>query len=174
MSYSEVVPNEEGASPRERVSVDTKLEKGQMVGFDMGEIQVRLARMQELEKTIVPDQSKLLVGLKRELETLNKEYVSLKEDVDMGIVAFADLQRFESVQGEMQSKQAEVAAAELARAESRRELAVLNPEAYGDLYQMERAQAESYKSALTKAVTAMDANMIDKIKGQIDGKGETN
>lgn len=170
MNNPEMNQNNEAASAKERVSVDTKVEKGQKVGFDMGEIQQRMARMQELEGNVLPEQSKAVVALKRELETANKEYLSLQEDVNMGVASFADLQRFEAVQGQMQSKQAELAAAEHSRAESRRELAVLNPEAHGDLYQMERAQAESSKSALKKAVGAMDENMIDQIKGQIDKK----
>lgn len=170
MTHSEMIPNEEGASPRERVTVDTKIEKGKIVGFDMGEIQKRIARMQELEGKVLPEQSKAIVALKRELEAANKEYLSLQENVNMGIASFADLQRYEAVQGELQNKQSELAAAEHQRAESRRELAVLNPEEHGDLYQMERAQAEASKSALKKAVGEMDEEMIDKIKGRIDKK----
>jgi hypothetical protein len=170
MNGPEMQRNDEAASAKERVSVDTKIEKGQKVGFDMGEIQQRMARMQELEGKVLPEQSKQVVALKRELETMNQEYLSLQENVNMGIASFADLQRFEAVQAQLQSKQAELAGAEQQRAESRRELAVLDPEGHGDLYQMERAQAESSKSVLKKAVGEMDENMIDKIKGQISKK----
>src|SRR5688572_9799294 len=171
MNTPEMQPRNEAATAKERVSVDSKLEtKGKKVGFDMGEIQQRMARMQELEGTVLPEQSKRVVALKRELETANQEYTSLQENVNMGIASFAELQRFEALQNELQSKQLELTKAEGARAESRRELAVLDPEAHGDLYQMERAQAESSKSALKRVVGEMDDDMIEKIKGQIGKK----
>ncbi len=163
--------NDEGASPTERVAVDTPLEKkGKLVGFDMGEIQQRVARMQELEGKTLPEQSKQIVALKRELETTNQEYKSIQEDVDMGIASFADLQRFDALQSELQATQLKLAEAESSRAESRRELSLLNPEEHGDLYQLERAQAESAKTGLKKAFAEMDEEMIDKIKGQINKK----
>lgn len=170
MNNPELSRRDEAATSKERVSVDAKIEKGSKVGFDMGEIQQRMARMQELEGKVLPEQSKQVVALKRELEALNKEYTSLQEDVNMGTAKFSDLQRFEAVQAQLQSKQIELAGAEQTRAESRRELAVLNPEEHGDLYQLERAQAESAKTALKKAVGEMDENMIDQIKGQISKK----
>lgn len=170
MNTPEMQPSNEAATAKERVSVDTKLEKGKVVGFDMGEIQERMARMQELEGKVLPEQSKQVVTLKRELETMNKEYASLHEDVSMGIAKADDIKRFEALQSQLQGKQIELADAESARAESRRELSNLNPEEHGDLYQLERAQAEASKGALKKAVGEMDKEMIEKIKGGIDKK----
>lgn len=170
MNNPELKPVNDAATAKERVSLDTKVEKGSRVGFDLGEIQQRMTRMQELEGEILPEQSKQVVALKRELEALNKEYQSLQEDVNMGTAKFADLQRFEAIQSQLQSKQLELAQAEGARAESRRELALLNPEEHGDLYQFERAQAEASKDAIKKAIGGMDEEMIEQIKSQIGKK----
>lgn len=170
MNNPELSRRDDEITSKERVSVDAKIEKGSKVGFDMGEIQQRMARMQELEGKVLPEQSKQVVALKRELEALNKEYSSLQEDVNMGTAKFADLQRFEALQTQLQAKQIELANMETARAESRRELANLNPEEHGDLYQFERAQAEASKDALKKAIGSMDEDMIERIKGQISKK----
>ncbi|QQR61284.1 hypothetical protein IPH19_02375 [Candidatus Uhrbacteria bacterium] len=170
MNNPESAHSYDDVSSAERVSLDAKLKKNNVVAFDAKEIQRRIERMQALETKIVPDQTNILVGLRRELETLNKEYLSLKEVVDMGMAKFSDLQRLEAVQGELQTLQSEVVEAEGIRAELRRELALLNPDEYGDLYQLERAQAEASKNALNNAVAAMDESMLDEIHQQIKKK----
>src|SRR5262245_17715817 len=145
MDNNEMRFSNEKPTEKQRVDLDTKLEKGKLVGFDLGEIQQRVARMKELEEKVLPEHSKRIIALKRELETMQKEYDSLKEDVDMGVAKFADLQRFEGMASKLLTKQAELATAQDVRAESRRELANLDPELYSDLYKLERSQAESAK-----------------------------
>jgi hypothetical protein len=167
MNSQEMSRHDEATTSKERVSVDAKIEKGSKVGFDMGEIQQRMARMQELESKILPEQSKRVAALKRELDAINKEYQSLQEDANLGMAKFSDLQRLESVGTMLQSKQMELGEVESVRAESRRELALLNPDEYGDLYQLEKAQAEASKSAIKRAISEVDEDMIAKLQGQI-------
>jgi len=167
MNSPESMRHDEAATSKERVGVDTKIEKGSRVGFDMSEIQKRMARLQELEGKVLPEQSKRIIALKRELESINREYQSLQEDANMGVATFSDLQRLESIGAILQSKQMELANVESARAESRRELANLNPEEHGDLYQLERAQAEASKNALKSAISEVDEDIIAKLQSQI-------
>lgn len=161
-----------GETKKEKVGLDAKVEKSRRVAINPEEIATRLARMKELEDNIIPKQTEQIMAHKRELKTTNEEYAALQEKMNMGDVSFADLQRFETVQTELASRQKAVETAELARAESRRELALLD-ESHADVYQAERAAAESGKQAFKKAMKEMDEDAAATIRRMITQKKDS-
>lgn len=131
-----------------------------------------MARMKELEADVIPKQTEQIIALKRELKTANEEYAALQEKMNTGEASFSDLQRFEEVQTELASRQKAAETAEFARAESRRELALLD-ESYADVYQAERSAAESSKQAFKKAMAEMDEDAAASIRRMISQKKDS-
>lgn len=161
-----------GETKKEKVGLDAKVEKGRRVAINPEEIATRMARMKELEADVIPKQTEQIIALKRELKTANEEYAALQEKMNTGDASFADLQRFEAVQTELATRQKAVETAEFTRAESRKELSLLD-ESHADVYEAERSAAESSKKAFKKAMTEMDEEAAATIRRMITQKKDS-
>lgn len=161
MSYEQMKP-----TPKEEVSLDQPMEQRKKVGLNAEDAALLQERVQKLVASMASAEK--LKSERQELLVAEAEQEALQKKIESGSATAEDVARLEEVQSVFMEQQAAFQKTEHDRLEALRELAALDPDGYGDEYQLEKADFEARRKAAKAAIEEADEEAIKQLEKDIE------